>query len=153
MDSPPKSGTDLCPSCRRKSSRVSVEELEDFEKLGVQITLPKGAVIFQEGDTCHSIAVVRSGQVKLSCISPSGRTLILKIAMPGEALGLDEVISDSRYEASAEAIDAVVVRSIGKNEFLGFLERHCEAGIHAMPPVGVSPMVVSIGRRRRTWLV
>jgi CRP/FNR family transcriptional regulator len=110
---------------------LSAEALADFDKLGVQMTVPKGAVLFQEDDPGAAVAVICSGQVKLSCNSREGKTMIVKIAMPGDVLGLGAVISGSRYEVTAEALETVSVKSMGREEFLGFLERHGKASMHA----------------------
>lgn len=95
------------------------------------MTLPRGAVIFHEDDPSATVAVICSGQVKLSCTSREGKTLILKIAIAGDVLGLGAVISGSRYEVTAEALEPVTVKNIRKGEFLAFLERHGEASMHA----------------------
>ncbi len=110
---------------------LSPEELEDFNKIGMQMRLPKGAVLFQEDDPSQNVAVICDGQVKLSCTSREGKTLILKIAVPGDLLGLGAVISGSRYEATAETLEPTLIKNIRKEEFLAFLERHGQASMHA----------------------
>jgi CRP/FNR family transcriptional regulator len=110
---------------------LSEEELEDFNKIGMQMRLPKGAVLFQEDDPGQNVAVICDGQVKLSCTSREGKTLILKIAVPGDLLGLGAVISGSRYEATAETLEPTLIKNIRKDEFLAFLERHGQASMHA----------------------
>jgi len=110
---------------------LSSEELEDFNKIGMQMRLPKGAVLFQEDEPGQNVAVICDGQVKLSCTSREGKTLILKIAVPGDLLGLGAVISGSRYEATAETLEPTLIKNIRKDEFLAFLERHGQASMHA----------------------
>ena len=112
-------------------SNLSAEELKDFDRLGTQVRLPKGAVVFQEDDPSQNVAVICEGQVKLSCMSREGKTMILKIAVPGDVLGLGAVISESRHETTAETLEPTVIKSIRKAEFLAFLERHSEASMHA----------------------
>ncbi len=81
-----------CDTCELRSLRMfcnlDAEALGDFESIGVQATLPKGAKLFQEDGPSNGVFVICTGQVKLSCTSREGRTLILKIAMPGDVLGL-----------------------------------------------------------------
>jgi CRP/FNR family transcriptional regulator len=110
---------------------LSPEALKDFTSLGMQMRLPKGSVLYQEDDPSHSVAVICDGQVKLSCTSRDGKTLILKIAVPGDVLGLGAVISGMPYEATAEAIEPTLIKSVRKDEFLAFLERHGQASMHA----------------------
>lgn len=115
----------------RMFCNLSPEAQRDFDRMGVQLSLPRGAILFHEDDPSTTVVVLCSGQVKLSCTSREGKTLILKIAMPGDVLGLGAVISGSRYELTAEALEPVVVRNIRKQEFLDFLQSHSEASMYA----------------------
>ena len=105
--------------------------LAAFESIGVHSTLQRGAKLFTENAPSQGVFVICSGQVKLSCTSREGRTLILKIAMPGDVLGLGAVISGSKYEVTAVAVQPVEVKSIRREEFLGFLKEHGQASLHA----------------------
>lgn len=107
------------------------ESLRDFDRLGMQMHVPRGAILFQENEPAVTVAVLCTGQVKLSCTSREGKTLIVKIAMPGDVLGLGAAISGARYEVTAEALEPVMLKSIRKAEFLEFLERNGEASMHA----------------------
>lgn len=110
---------------------LSREALQDFNRLGVQTTVPRGAILFHEGDPSLTVAVICAGQVKLSCTSREGKTLITKIAMQGDVLGLGAVISGSPYEVTGEALGSTTVKNIRKAEFLDFLEHHGQASMHA----------------------
>ena len=89
------------------------------------------AKLFREDGPCYTVFVICTGQVKLSCTSREGRTLILKIAMPGDVLELGTVISGSSYEVTAETIEPSQINSIRREDFLAFLEKHGEASLHA----------------------
>ena len=108
----------------------STAALRDFESIGIQMRLPKGAVLFQEGDPAGSVAVLCEGQVKLQSTSREGKILILKIAMPGDILGLGAVISGSCYEMTAEVLEPATIKNIRRDEFLSFVGRHSEASMH-----------------------
>jgi CRP/FNR family transcriptional regulator len=106
------------------------EALADFETLGTHTMLPRGATLFQENAPSQGVFVICTGQVKLSCTSREGRTLILKLAVPGDVLGLGAVISESKYEVTAETAQPTEVKSIRREEFLQFLKKHGEASMH-----------------------
>jgi CRP/FNR family transcriptional regulator, cyclic AMP receptor protein len=110
---------------------LSTEELEDLDSIGVQWRLPKGTILFQEEEPSDYVAVLCEGQVKLSCSSAEGKTLILKIAGPGDVLGLGAAIAGSPYEVTAEAVEPALVKNIRRNDFIAFLERHGDASLHA----------------------
>jgi CRP/FNR family transcriptional regulator len=110
---------------------LSPAELKDLDSIGVQWSVPKGAVLLQEGEPSNNVAVICSGQVKLFCSSPTGKTLIVRIAGPGDVLGLGAAIAGTPYEVSAEAIEQTLIKNVRKDDFMAFLERHGEASMHA----------------------
>ena len=124
-----------CDTCELRPLRMfcnlSAEAFADFGSIGVHATPPKGARLFQEDGRSNGVFVICNGQVKLSCTSREGRTLILKIAMPGDVLGLGAVISGSRYEVTGETTEPTQIKSIRREDFLAFLEKHGEACLHA----------------------
>jgi len=105
--------------------------LADFDAIGVQASFPQGTTLFEEGGASNAVFVICTGQVKLSCTSKEGKTLILKIAMPGDVLGLGAVISGSKYEVTAQTAQPTQIKSIRREEFLAFLTKHGEASLHA----------------------
>jgi CRP/FNR family transcriptional regulator len=124
-----------CLHCELRSLRMFCNlndaALADFNAIGVKASLPRGATLFREDEASAGVYVLCTGQVKLSCSSRDGRTLILKIAMPGEVLGLGAVISGSRFEVTAETLQPVEIKCIRRDQFLAFLARHGEASLHA----------------------
>jgi CRP/FNR family transcriptional regulator, cyclic AMP receptor protein len=124
-----------CGECQRRSSftfcNLPSPELKAFCTLGMQLSLPKGVIIFREEDPGMMVSVVCSGHVKLSCSSREGKVLIVRIARPGDILGLGAAISGERYEVTAETIEPVTLKSVGKDAFLLFLKNHSQASLHA----------------------
>lgn len=124
-----------CRDCDFRSTRMfcslGSDALEEFESIGAHSMLPRGAKLFQENSSSQGVILICSGQVKLSCTSREGRTLILKIAMPGDVLGLGAVISGSKYEVTAETVQPAKIKSIRREEFLQFIKKHGQASLHA----------------------
>jgi len=124
-----------CADCELRSVRMFCNLDDDafssFQLLGTQKSFIRGEKIFQEEEPGRGIFLICKGQVKLTCSSKRGKTLILKIAMPGDLLGLGAVISGSRYEVSAEAIEPTQVKEIEREQFLAFLQKHGQASLHA----------------------
>ncbi|MES2390531.1 MAG: Crp/Fnr family transcriptional regulator [Acidobacteriota bacterium] len=110
---------------------ITGDALAAFEKLGMKMRLPKGAILFMEDDPCDAATMLCSGQVKLSCTSRGGKTLILKIAVPGEMLGLGAVISGANFEVTAEAVEPCMVKKIRREELMNFLEQYGQASLRA----------------------
>ncbi len=101
--------------------------LSAFEAIKYATAYPKGAVLFVEGQAPRGIFVLCKGRVKLSICSTDGKTLILKIAEPGEVLGLSATVSGKTYELTAETIDPCQVNFVKREDFLRFLKEHADA--------------------------
>ena len=71
------------------------------------------------------------GRVKMSTTSSDGKTLILKIAQPGEVLGLHATVSGSPYEITAETGQPCQLNFIKREDFLRFLQKHGDACLQA----------------------
>jgi CRP/FNR family transcriptional regulator, cyclic AMP receptor protein len=71
------------------------------------------------------------GRVKLSTTSAEGKTLILKIAQPGEVLGMHATVSGTPYEITAETGQPCQLNFIKREDFLKFLQAHGDACLKA----------------------
>lgn len=120
-----------CTDCERRGIGMFCnffpKTLVDFSAIGRLISLSASAVLMREGYPCDQIYVVCTGQIKAPCSSKDGRTLNLKIAKPGEVLGLGAAIAGSHYELTAETLTPSVVKVVQRDEFLRFLQSHSEA--------------------------
>ncbi len=62
----------------------------------------QGEPLFSQGGKPEHMHLLCRGQVKVSAITAEGRSIIVKIAEPGTALGLAEVMAGCCYEGTAE---------------------------------------------------
>ncbi len=141
-----------CASCELRSQRMfcnfDSEALADFESMGVESTLAKGAKLFHEGESSSGVFIICTGQVKLSCTSKDGKTLILKIAMAGDVLGLGAVISGSSFEVTAETVEPTEIKYIRRKDFLPFIQKHGQASLHAAKVLSEEYKAVFFDARR-----
>jgi len=103
----------------------------DLESISADLALPGGVVLFHENTLGLRVFLLHSGRVKLSCTSREDKTLLLKVAVAGDILGLSAVVSRSRYEVTAKTICPTILRSITGASFRSFLARHGEASLLA----------------------
>ncbi len=119
-----------CITCKLRADRIFCDlpgsALQNFENIKFATAYPSGAVLFVEGQVPRGIFVLCKGSVKLSINSPSGRTMIVKLAEPGEVLGLSATISGKPYEVTAETIDPCQVNFVKRDDFLRFLKDDVE---------------------------
>jgi CRP/FNR family transcriptional regulator, cyclic AMP receptor protein len=120
-----------CVTCKLRATRSFCDlppaALQVFEGIKYATAYPRGAVLFVQGQLPRGIFVLCKGSVKLALGSPSGSTAIVKLAEPGEVLGLSATISDKPYEMTAETIDPCQVNFVKRDDFLRFLKDDVEA--------------------------
>ena len=124
-----------CVNCEHRHLRMfcnlTPEALTDYDGIGIMMSHARGAKLFSEGDPARNVFVICFGQVKISSTSRDGKTMILKIAGPGDVMGLSAVLANVPHEVTAEAIEPCQVKTVRKQEFVEFLGRHGIASMHA----------------------
>lgn len=120
-----------CFNCDFRPDRLfcdmPAEALQAFDAIKSVTTQPKGCVLFSEGRPSRGIYVLCDGRAKLSICSENGKRLMLRIAGPGEVLGLGATMAGTPYEVTAELLDASQVVFIKRKELLHFLREHRDA--------------------------
>ena len=119
-----------CQSCKVRANgffcQLSPAAMTDFNKIKSPATYPAGALLFLEKQDARGVFVLCAGQVKLSISSSGGKTLNLRIANPGEILGLMATISGIPYEVTAETLHPCQVAYVRREDFLCFIGKHPE---------------------------
>lgn len=105
--------------------------LKALDSITFRNAYPEGAVLFMEGQPPRGVFILCRGRVKLSMTSEDGKTVILRIIKPGQALGLHATISGVPYQARAETMEPCQVNFVRREDFLRFLREHPEASIRA----------------------
>jgi CRP/FNR family transcriptional regulator, cyclic AMP receptor protein len=100
--------------------------VRELETISLTNHYPTGAVLFSEGMAPRGVYLVQSGLVKLSVCASDGRTLILRIAHTGEALGVASTIGSRDYEATAEAQQPCDITFIRQSDVLRMMRVHGE---------------------------
>jgi CRP/FNR family transcriptional regulator, cyclic AMP receptor protein len=98
----------------------------ELEPITLTNHYPTGAVLFAEGQSARGMYLVHQGLVKLSVCASDGRTLILRIAQAGEALGVASTIGNRDYEATAEAQQPCDITFIRQSDVLRLMRTHGE---------------------------
>jgi CRP/FNR family transcriptional regulator len=122
--------SDSCEHCALRATdffcQLETAALKDFNAVHSTATYPGGAVIYVENQNPRGVFVLCAGEVKLSISSSAGKTLILRIAKPGEILGLMAVLRNTPYEVTAETLHRSQITFIRREDFLNLLARHPE---------------------------
>ena len=126
-------GSPLQPSCfycefrpDRLFCDMAADALQALDGVKIVATHPKGSILFSEGRPAKGVYVLCDGRAKLSICSEAGKRLMLRIAGPGEVLGLGATMSGTPYEISAELLDTSQVMFIRRKDLLKFLRDNSE---------------------------
>jgi CRP/FNR family cyclic AMP-dependent transcriptional regulator len=122
-----------CISCPYRQDRLFCnlppDGVKRLDEITTSATYPKGAALFVQGQSGRGVFILCTGHVKLSTSSADGKTLILKVAEPGDILGLPSTISGKPYEASADVLEACQANFISRVDFLTFLRDYGDAAL------------------------
>jgi len=122
-----------CLKCTFREHRLfcdlSREALLRLQSIKATSVYPKGSLLCLEGQPPRGIFVLCTGRAKLSTTSSEGKSMILRIAEPGEVLGLTAAVSGTPYEATVETLEPSQANFISQNEFLRFLQEYPDVGL------------------------
>jgi CRP/FNR family transcriptional regulator len=120
-----------CFDCGMRPDRLFADlpanTREALDSLKTVSPCRQGSILFREGEAARGIFVLCEGRASVSVCSESGRRLALRVAGPGEVLGLSACLSSGSYEVTAETLDDAPVASIRREDLLRFLCHHHEA--------------------------
>jgi len=129
-----------CLSCKLRSHSffcaLSQNSLEAFNQIKHATVFPEGAVIFVEGQAARGIFMLCQGRAKLLTTSRDGKTFILRLARPGEVLGLDAVVTGEPHAVTVETMQPSQLNFVNREDFLRFLNEHGDACLHAAQHIG-----------------
>ena len=154
-----------CLSCDFRPDRTFCDmpgdTLQEFEAITSLGSYRRNTILFSEGRPVRGIYVLCDGRAKLSICAESGKRLTLRIAGPGEVLGLGAALSNTPYEITAELLDASQVAFIRRKDLTKFLRDHPDVCMQIVRMLsqdlhGAYERVRSIGmvrtRRPRTFI-
>lgn len=139
----PKNGLKIIESCLTCSVRndrllcnLSPRALSALDTITTPALYPKGAKLFDEGQSPRGVFILCSGRLKLFASSAEGKSLILRIADAGEVVGVPATVSGQPYEVSAEVLEPAQANFISRDDFLRFLSEHGEVALRVAQLLG-----------------
>ena len=91
----------------------------------------RGRVLFAEGEPARGVYIMRSGRATVSISSSEGRVVMLRLAQPGDVLGINAVLQDSNYDTTVKTLEPCRTEFIGRAEFIEGVRQH-RAGAELM---------------------
>lgn len=119
-----------CPQAGKHAfCSLSQESQSYLDANSITVEYPRSGALFHEGDACSAVFVLCTGRVKLSATSREGRTLILRIAQPGDVLGLSAALSGKDYEVAAETLEPCRVRILHTRHLTHMIKQYADVSI------------------------
>jgi CRP/FNR family transcriptional regulator len=102
----------------------------------VERTFDAGELIFQEGQPCSGMFIIKSGSVRIFKNSASGREQVLSIEGPGASIAELPVFDGGAYPASSQALTSSSLLFLGKQDFRALCIQHPEVSLKVLEKVG-----------------
>jgi CRP/FNR family cyclic AMP-dependent transcriptional regulator len=102
--------------------------LAQLDEISSASTYSRNAVLFAAGQDPRGVFVVGNGRVKLST-SSKDKSILIRVAEPGEMVGLPGCISGKPHELTAQALEPVQAKFIPREAFLQFLRQRGETAV------------------------
>jgi CRP/FNR family transcriptional regulator, cyclic AMP receptor protein len=117
-----------CLKCSFREQRLFCDLPQDalirLQNIKATSVYPKGALLCLEGQPPRGIFVLCTGRAKLTTTSAEGKSIILRIAEPGEVLGLTAAVSNSPYEATIETLEPSQANFVSQADFVSFVKEY-----------------------------
>lgn len=109
----------------------------EFSRNAMEKRFSKKDMIFLPGDKGDKVYLLKSGVVKVSKYSDSGKEVILAMVNPGEIFGEMSLIDKSPREHVAEAVMNSYVCIVDREQFMRYLHRNPEMSLQLTKIIGL----------------
>ena len=111
----------------------------------------RGKVLFAEGEPARGVYILRTGRAAVSISSSEGRVVIVRIAQPGDVLGLNSAVRGAPYVTTVKTLESCRTDFIPRAELMEFMETS-QAGTQAILKI-VSHELTQFTARMRSILL
>lgn len=111
----------------------------------------RGKILFAEGELARGVFILRTGRATVSISSSEGRVVILRIAQPGDVLGLNAVLRSASYNTTVKTIESCHTDFISRAELVELMQKNQTAS-QAISQI-LSREVAELTERARSLLL
>lgn len=109
-------------SRRGADSRTLLQAIHSSNISNLSLMYPRGKVVFAEGEPARGAYILRTGQATVSISSSEGRVVILRIAQPGDVLGLTSVLRNMSHNTTVRSIEPCRTDFVPRKALLALTE-------------------------------
>jgi CRP/FNR family transcriptional regulator len=82
----------------------------------------RGTILFAEGEPARGVYILRTGRAIVSISSSEGRVVILRMAQPGDVLGLSSTLQGSSYDTTIRTLEPCRTEFIPRGQLLDLMD-------------------------------
>ncbi|HNB20865.1 MAG: Crp/Fnr family transcriptional regulator [Candidatus Obscuribacterales bacterium] len=124
-------------SIRQSDLFESFNPVELGRLLGIleELELPKHHMVFSPGAPSEAIYFIEKGRVRLTRLSPEGKTVILALLGPGDLIG-EASWESGEHDSYAETLEESRIYQISREAFQNFIRENPEFGLRLIQIIG-----------------
>ena len=112
----------------------------------------RGTVLFAEGEPARGVYILRTGRAAVSISSSEGRVVILRMAQPGDLLGLNSTLRNSAYDVTVKTLEPCRTDFIPRAHLLELMDTS-DAANRAVLKILSSELITLTNRTRSLLLL
>ncbi len=103
-------------------SNLASSELQQISNQVQGLRFRPGEIVCFAGQPAQTLYMIEKGEIKRIAAGPNGEPMMLDILGPGDAIGVQEIVQNSAYLATAQAIGEIELWTIDKPHFQRMME-------------------------------
>lgn len=111
----------------------------------------RGKLLFAEGEPARGVYILRSGRTTVSISSSEGRVIVLRMAQPGDVLGLNPVLRSAAYDTTVKTLESCRTDFVPRDELMELIAGS-RAGAEAILKL-LSQEFIEVTERARSLLL
>jgi CRP/FNR family cyclic AMP-dependent transcriptional regulator len=103
-----------------------------LEGVSIRMAVPKGKVLFQQGEAGRGVFLLREGKVRLSLHATGRKKLPYRVVGPGNILGFPATLSNAPYSLTAENLADCELGFAHAENVINLLSKHSDLCFQAV---------------------
>ena len=108
---------------RRAEVRSLLQALHASNINNLSSLHPRGTILFAEGERPRGIYILRAGRAAVSLSSREGRVVMLRMAQPGDVLGLNPVLRNREYDVTVKSLAPCRTNFVSRTHLIEVMEK------------------------------
>ena len=118
-------------SVRRISAFSSLPDrvVQNLDSILTPSSRSTGEILYSQNEEPSGLHILFDGRVKLTAVVATGKTALLRISSEGDLLGLNAVLAQRPYLATARVLNDCQLGFIGREDLVSLMNQHSELAL------------------------